>query len=69
MDDHDSIHIEITRRTVIETGTSALLVTALEIQVRVVEEPYLARTHGDAYRSYAERTGRFVPGLGRGIES
>jgi len=29
MDDHDSIHIEITRRTVIETGTSALLVTAL----------------------------------------
>jgi len=29
MDDNDSIHIEITRRTVIETGTTALLLTAL----------------------------------------
>ena len=29
MDDNDSIHTEITRRTVIETGTTALLLTAL----------------------------------------
>jgi xanthine dehydrogenase YagT iron-sulfur-binding subunit len=29
MDDNDTIHIEITRRTVIETGTTALLLTAL----------------------------------------
>ncbi len=26
-----------------------------------VEEPYLYRTHGDAYRTYCARTGRFVP--------
>ena len=38
---------------------------ALEIQVRLVEEPYLLRTHGEAYRSYASRVGRFVPGFGR----
>ena len=38
---------------------------ALEIQVRLVEEPYLLRVHGDAYRAYAARTGRFVPGVGR----
>ena len=38
---------------------------AWEIQVRLVEEPYLQRVHGDAYRSYAARTGRFVPGIGR----
>jgi protein-S-isoprenylcysteine O-methyltransferase Ste14 len=38
---------------------------ALEIQVRLVEEPYLLRTHGDTYRQYAARVGRFVPGLGR----
>ncbi len=38
---------------------------ALEIQVRLVEEPYLLRAHGDAYREYAARVGRFVPGLGR----
>jgi protein-S-isoprenylcysteine O-methyltransferase Ste14 len=43
----------------------AALWLALEIQVRLVEEPYLLRTHGDAYREYAARVGRFVPGLGR----
>jgi|SRR6185436_556109 len=40
------------------------LVTALELQVRLVEEPHLMRTHGDAYSKYAARVGRFVPGLG-----
>jgi protein-S-isoprenylcysteine O-methyltransferase Ste14 len=38
---------------------------ALQIQVRLVEEPYLLRAHGDSYRQYAARVGRFVPGLGR----
>ena len=40
------------------------LVVALELQVRVVEEPYLLRAHGGRYRTYATRTGRFVPGVG-----
>jgi protein-S-isoprenylcysteine O-methyltransferase Ste14 len=40
-------------------------VLAQEIQVRLVEEPYLLRVHGDAYREYAARTGRFLPLLGR----
>jgi protein-S-isoprenylcysteine O-methyltransferase Ste14 len=43
----------------------AALVLALEIQVRLVEEPYLRRVHGQAYASYAARTGRFAPGIGR----
>lgn len=43
----------------------AALVAALEVQVRLVEEPYLGSVHGDGYRSYAGRVGRFVPGLGR----
>ena len=38
---------------------------ALEIQVRLVEEPYLLAIHGEAYRAYAAVTGRFVPGVGR----
>ena len=38
---------------------------SLEIQVRLVEEPYLLRVHGDSYRGYAARTGRFLPGIGR----
>jgi protein-S-isoprenylcysteine O-methyltransferase Ste14 len=44
-------------------GLGALLL-ALEIQVRLVEEPYLLKVHGDSYRDYASRVGRFVPGLG-----
>jgi protein-S-isoprenylcysteine O-methyltransferase Ste14 len=40
------------------------LLIAVELQVRFVEEPYLLRTHGQRYRDYASRVGRFVPGLG-----
>lgn len=43
----------------------AALALALEIQVRLVEEPYLRRVHGQAYANYAARTGRFAPGFGR----
>jgi protein-S-isoprenylcysteine O-methyltransferase Ste14 len=43
----------------------AMLLLAIELQVRRVEEPYLVRSHGDRYRDYARRVGRFVPGLGR----
>jgi protein-S-isoprenylcysteine O-methyltransferase Ste14 len=39
----------------------------LELQVRVVEEPHLMRIHGARYEAYAARTGRFWPGLGRGL--
>jgi protein-S-isoprenylcysteine O-methyltransferase Ste14 len=45
-------------------GAGALF-AALELQTRAVEEPYLLRTHGEAYAAYAARVGRFVPGLGR----
>lgn len=41
----------------------------LELQVRKVEEPHLLEIHGEAYQAYAERTGRFWPGLGRGAMS
>jgi protein-S-isoprenylcysteine O-methyltransferase Ste14 len=48
-------------------GFAAVVVIAvgLELQVRAVEEPYLVRTHGREYEGYAERVGRFVPGVGR----
>ena len=42
----------------------ACLLVALELQVRVVEEPYLLAMHGQAYRDYATRAGRFCPGVG-----
>lgn len=40
------------------------LAIGLELQVRLVEEPHLLRTHGDEYADYAARVGRFAPGLG-----
>jgi len=39
-------------------------VLACEIQTRLVEEPYLLKTHGPAYQFYAGRTGRFLPKVG-----
>ena len=45
-------------------GALALLV-AVELQVRVVEEPYLLTAHGESYGRYAHRVGRFVPGVGK----
>lgn len=41
------------------------LVLGVQIQVRFVEEPYLRRTQGNRYGSYAARVGRFVPRIGR----
>jgi protein-S-isoprenylcysteine O-methyltransferase Ste14 len=43
----------------------AALVVAIEVQVRLVEEPYLLRAHGARYAEYASLVGRFVPGVGR----
>lgn len=42
-----------------------VLVVALQLQVRAVEEPYLISVHGPDYGRYAARVGRFVPGMGR----
>ena len=42
-----------------------VIAAGLELQVRAVEEPYLVRTHGDEFRGYASRVGRFLPGVGR----
>jgi protein-S-isoprenylcysteine O-methyltransferase Ste14 len=42
----------------------ALLIVTIELQARVVEEPYLLTVHGEAYRDYLATVGRFVPGVG-----
>ncbi|HLU46306.1 MAG TPA: isoprenylcysteine carboxylmethyltransferase family protein [Natronosporangium sp.] len=49
----------------ITLAATVVLIVALQVQVRAIEEPYLARVHGRAYLEYAARVGRFVPGLGR----
>ena len=42
----------------------ATLLTSVLLTARV-EEPLLAERYGPAYRSYAARVGRFIPGVGR----
>jgi protein-S-isoprenylcysteine O-methyltransferase Ste14 len=41
------------------------LMLALELQVRIVEEPYLLSVHREEYAAYSARVGRFLPGVGR----
>jgi protein-S-isoprenylcysteine O-methyltransferase Ste14 len=53
----------------LQIGAWLALIVGIELQVRHVEEPYLARTHGEAYLRYVRRTGRFVPGLGHRISA
>ena len=48
----------------IALGGWVLLLLAIEFQVRVVEEPYLRRHHGEPYQRYLARVGRFLPGVG-----
>ena len=51
--------------TVVTAAAWLCLLVAVELQVRLVEEPYLLSTHRQAYASYAAHVGRFMPGLGR----
>lgn len=50
---------------VLATLAALCTLAGLELHVRLVEEPYLLRTHGDRYREYSRAVGRFIPGLGR----
>jgi protein-S-isoprenylcysteine O-methyltransferase Ste14 len=43
----------------------ALVLAGIQVQVRLVEEPYLRRTHGTAYDAYAATVGRFFPKVRR----
>ncbi|MGC4939916.1 methyltransferase family protein [Kribbella sp. DT2] len=41
------------------------LIVAIQLQVRIVEEPYLRQIHGADYLEYVAAVGRFLPGIGR----
>ena len=50
------------------TVLSLVILVALYVGIRQqvgAEEAYLVATYGDAYRAYAGRVGRFVPGVGK----
>jgi protein-S-isoprenylcysteine O-methyltransferase Ste14 len=49
----------------LSTAAGAVAVgAAVSAQARL-EERHLLRVHGEAYRAYAARVGRFVPWMGR----
>jgi len=49
---------------VVAVAAFAAMIASIEVQVRVVEEPYLLRVHGQPYRDYLGTVGRFAPRLG-----
>ena len=59
------VGIALLAPNVVTVAGAVALVVALELQTRIVEEPYLAREHGEAYVAYAARVGRFLPKIGR----
>jgi len=60
-----SLGIALLVPNVVAVVAVILLFAALEIQTRLVEEPYLLKAHGGSYRDYASQVGRFLPLLGR----
>jgi protein-S-isoprenylcysteine O-methyltransferase Ste14 len=59
------IGVALLAANVVTLAGALVLIAALELQTRLVEEPYLAAAHGERYAAYAARVGRFVPGIGR----
>ncbi len=49
---------------VVAVAAGLLAIAGIEGQVRGVEEPHLQNTHPGTYASYAQKVGRFVPGVG-----
>jgi protein-S-isoprenylcysteine O-methyltransferase Ste14 len=43
-----------------------MIIIGSQLQVRLIEEPYLHHIHGSSYDEYTARAGRFVPGIGLG---
>ena len=50
--------------TLLTAVSVVMLLVAVQVQVRPVEEPYLADA-GPGWPMYEQRVGRFVPGLGK----
>lgn len=60
-----SVAVALLVPTVIALPAVIGCLAALEIQTRLVEEPHLERVHGNRYREYSGRVGRFLPSIGQ----
>lgn len=61
-----SVGLVIAVPTAVALLSLVCLVVAVQLQVRLIEEPYLTNLHGAPYVVYRARTGRFLPRIGRG---
>ncbi len=59
------IGIALLAPNAVTVAGAILVVVALQLQTRLVEEPHLAVVHGARYTVYAAQVGRFLPGVGR----
>jgi protein-S-isoprenylcysteine O-methyltransferase Ste14 len=57
--------ISLLTPNVVTLAGATLVMVALELQTRLIEEPHLRAIHGERYAAYAARVGRFFPGVGR----
>jgi protein-S-isoprenylcysteine O-methyltransferase Ste14 len=59
------IGIALLAPNAVTIAAAVLLIVALELQTRLIEEPYLTKIHGEQYAAYAAQVGRFLPRIGR----
>lgn len=59
-----SIGLALLVPNLVSVAAVIVLVVGLELQVRLVEEPYLRSVHGPEYQRYLMTAGRFVPRVG-----
>jgi protein-S-isoprenylcysteine O-methyltransferase Ste14 len=62
---HSFAGIALLAPNAVTLAGAILLVVALEMHVRLVEEAYLRNVHGEQYALYAAKVGRFFPLVGR----
>jgi hypothetical protein len=60
-----SVGVALLMPTVVSLVALPVCLLALEVQTRLVEEPFLAGRHAAAYLDYARAVGRFLPRIGR----
>jgi protein-S-isoprenylcysteine O-methyltransferase Ste14 len=57
--------ISLAAPNVVTIASTIVAFAAIEVQVRLVEEPHLIKSHGRAYQRYASTAGRLIPWFGR----
>jgi protein-S-isoprenylcysteine O-methyltransferase Ste14 len=53
--------VALTSESWLAAAAVAAFVVGMEVQVRLVEEPYLRSVHRSAFEAYERRSGRFLP--------